>query len=179
MKLEIVNIGKGTADIDRRERARLLHEAGEALARKMLSAECSLAPGDIVINKEALGKPYTESLNMHFNISHSEPYAVCVTHTSPVGVDIQRIDGAREPVLHRICSPEERQYVLSSPEGQAERFTRLWCMKEAWVKRIGGSILHREGFFCRFENGEPVTEYENFSFIFPSAPDGYIIAVCL
>ena len=52
-------------------------------------------------------------------------------------------------------------------------------MKEAWTKRLGGSILSREGFICRFENGEPITYYGDFSFTFPPAPDGYVIAVCL
>lgn len=155
-----------------------LRVAGETLARKMLAEESGLTPEEIVIKREALGKPYAESLDIHFNISHNNPYAVCVTHTAPIGIDIQRVDGVRERVLRRVCSTEEQQYVLSSPTGQGERFTRLWCMKESYVKRLGSSIFIRDGFFCRFENGEPVTEYDGFSFTFPPAPDGYVIAVC-
>lgn len=180
MKLEICDIrDKCGTDIDRRERARLLHEAGEALARRMLAEECGIAPEEIVIKKEALGKPYAESLPIHFNISHNGFYAVCVTHASPVGVDLQAVGYARHLVLQRSFSHDERAYVLAVPDAQSKRFTRLWCMKEAWTKRLGGSILSREGFVCEFENGEPVMEYEGFSFAFPPAPDGYIIAVCL
>lgn len=162
-----------------RHNAPQLRVAGETLARKMLSSACGLAPEDIIIKKEALGKPYTESLDIHFSISHNGTFAVCVTHDSPIGVDIQIADGVRELVMRRVCSSEEQSYVLSSPTGQAERFTRLWCMKEAYAKRKGASILHRVGFACLFENGEPITEYEGFSFIFPPAPEGYVIAVCL
>ena len=180
MKLEICDIcTKFGADIDSRERARLLHEAGETLARNMLAAECGAAPEEIVIKKEVLGKPYAENLPIHFNISHSGSYAVCVTHASPVGVDIQAVGKVRSLVLRRSFSAEEREYVLASPDAQAERFTRLWCMKEAWTKRLGGSIFSRDGFVCRFKNGEPITDYSDFSFAFPSAPDGYVIAVCL
>ena len=162
-----------------RQNAPQLRVAGETLARKMLAAESGLTPEARVIKKEALGKPYTESLDIHFSISHSGSFAVCATHNAPVGVDIQRCDGVRELVLRRICSADEQSYVLSSPEGQAERFIRLWCMKEAWVKRRGGSIFERDGFTCLFEDGLPVSEYEGFSFLFPPAPDGYVIAVCL
>ena len=144
----------------------------------MLALESGLTPEEIVIKKEALGKPYAESLDIHFSISHNNPYAICATHDAPIGIDIQRADGVRELVLRRVCSPEEQQYVLSLPTGQGERFTRLWCMKEAYVKRLGSSIFIRDGFFCEFENGEPVTEYEGFSFTFPPAPEGYVIAVC-
>jgi len=161
-----------------RQNSPQLRVAGETLARKMLSEESGIAPGEIVIKKEALGKPYAESLNIHFSISHNNPYAICATHDAPIGIDIQRADGVRELVLRRVCSPEEQQYVFSAPTGQGERFTRLWCMKEAYVKRLGSSIFIRDGFFCEFENGEPITEYEGFSFTFPPAPDGYIIAVC-
>ena len=180
MKLEIRNIRTecGT-NIDRRERARLLHEAGEALARNMLAAECGIAPEEIAIKKEALGKPYAESLPIHFNISHSGSYAICVTHSAPVGVDIQAVGKVRALALRRTFSPKEQEYVLSIPDAQARRFTRLWCMKEAWTKRLGGSIFNSNGFVCRFENGEPVTDYGEFSFAFPPAPDGYVIAVCL
>lgn len=180
MKLEIRDIrAEFGTDIDRREHARLLHEAGEALARNMLAKECGIVPEEIVIKKEVLGKPYVENLPIHFNISHSGSYAVCVTHASPVGVDIQSLGKVRSLVLRRSFSAEERKYVLASPDAQAERFTRLWCMKEAWTKRLGGSVLSRSGFVCSFENGEPVTDYGDFSFAFPSAPDGYVIAVCL
>lgn len=161
-----------------RHNAPQLRVAGETLARKMLSEESGVAPDDIVIKKEALGKPYAESLNIHFSISHSNPYAICAVHHVPIGIDIQRADGVRELVLRRAYSSEEQRYVFSAPDGQAERFTRLWCMKEAYVKRLGSSIFIRDGFFCKFANGEPVTEYDGFSFTFPPAPDGYVIAVC-
>lgn len=161
-----------------RQNAPQLRVAGETLARKMLSEESGLAPEDISIKKEARGKPYAENLDIHFSISHNGSFAVCATHSSPIGVDIQRADGVRELVMRRVCSADEQRYVLSAPAGQAERFTRLWCMKEAYVKLRGSSILDRGGFACHFENGEPVTEYEGFSFLFPPAPKGYVIAVC-
>ncbi len=196
MKIEIFDIREYTPESYNRALSRLpaarqteitstarhnspqLRVAGETLARKMLAEDSGLAPEDIVIKREALGKPYAESLDIHFSISHNNPYAICATHSSPIGIDIQRADGVRELVMRRVCSPEEQQYVLSSPTGQGKRFTRLWCMKEAYVKRLGSSIFIRNGFFCEFENGEPITEYEGFSFTFPPAPDGYVIAVC-
>lgn len=163
-----------------RQNAPQLRVAGETLARKMLAAEAGMAPEDIIIKKEALGKPYTESLDIHFSISHNGTYAICATHDKPIGIDIQRADGVRELVFRRVCSPDEQRYVISAPTAaaQAERFTMLWCMKESYVKLYGESILGRGGFACLFEDGEPVTEYEGFSFTFPPAPDGYVIAVC-
>lgn len=162
-----------------RQKPPLLRVAGELLARRMLAEATGAVPESIIIKREALGKPYAENLDIHFSISHHRHYAVCAVHSSPIGIDIQRIDGVRELVLKRVYSEDEQHYVLSSPELQAERFTRLWCMKEAYTKLRGESIMKRGGFFCKFEEGEPISEYVNFSFVFPFAPPGYIISACL
>lgn len=153
--------------------------AGEMLARQMLSKRLSMPQESFIIKKTPLGKPYAEGVSVYFNISHSGNFAVCVIDTKPVGVDIQSIAPPMVGVMRRSFSEAEREYILAEPEYGAERFTRLWCMKEAFAKRLGGSVFSRDVFLCRFEHGKPVLDYGGFSFLFPSAPSGFVISVCL
>jgi 4'-phosphopantetheinyl transferase len=156
----------------------LLSLAGETLARRMIAKEAGVPASSIVINAEPSGKPYAKGLDVFFNISHSGEIAICATDSRPVGADIQRIVGVRDKLLFRVYSAAERKYVYDDPDKSAERFARLWSMKEAYAKREGNGIFGGKIFECRFENGEPAADYGDFSFVFPEAPEGYVIAVC-
>ena len=93
------------------------------------------------LERSADGKPYFPAHpGYHFNLSHSEPYALCALDTSPVGADIQRIRNDLRPGLpRRVCSPEE----LSWLDAQSDRwraFALLWALKEAKVKYTGTGL---------------------------------------
>lgn len=93
------------------------------------------------LERSADGKPYFPGFpNHHFNLSHSEPFALCALDTSPVGADIQRIRCDLRPGLpRRVCAPEELVWL----DGQNDRwraFALLWALKEARLKYTGTGL---------------------------------------
>ncbi|MBQ7915765.1 MAG: 4'-phosphopantetheinyl transferase superfamily protein [Firmicutes bacterium] len=86
------------------------------------------------------GKPFFPGAGaVEFNLTHGGVYAACVVADMPVGIDIQRIGAIRPGVLARFYSEEERALV-----GQSEyEFTRLWAMKESYVKACGEGLRRK------------------------------------
>lgn len=85
------------------------------------------------------GKPYIKNNDIYFNISHTENAVACAIGFSEVGVDIQKNVTGYEKIMKWVCSPLERERILreSSP---IQYFTKLWTLKESYVKCIGTGI---------------------------------------
>ena len=82
------------------------------------------------------GKPYLTRGRPFFSLSHSGTLAACAISDRELGLDVQRLSPYREALARRICTPEERDWLLS----QADRdgaFTRLWTRKESHAKATG------------------------------------------
>lgn len=104
------------------------------------------------------GKPYLpEAPYIYFNISHTKGMVVCGISEKEIGVDVEYIREAREAVIHRICSEKERDYIfggtgmrkgIKSDDNKEDvglkdisiRFTRIWTLKESYVKAIGKGL---------------------------------------
>lgn len=87
------------------------------------------------------GKPFfTQSSLCHFNLSHSEPYALCALDDAPVGVDIQVVRNRwREGLPKRVCSETELAW-LDAQSDRWRAFALLWALKEAKVKYTGTGL---------------------------------------
>lgn len=111
-----------------------------ALLTRAAEAVWALSPLP-VLGRSADGKPYFPGFpNYHFNLSHSEPYALCALDDSPVGVDIQRVrDDLRPGLPRRVCSPEELVW-LDCQGNRWRAFALLWALKEARVKYTGTGL---------------------------------------
>lgn len=93
------------------------------------------------LTREKDGKPFfADRPDCHFNLSHSQPYALCALGDRPVGVDIQIIkENWREGLPWRVCSRHELDWL----DGQSDRwgaFAQLWSLKEARVKYTGTGL---------------------------------------
>lgn len=109
------------------------------------------------------GKPYFESSDIHFNISHSHgSVAVAVSDVGEIGIDIETTDVPRDKAL-RLA---KRFFSESESSLCPDSFPRLWTRKEAAAKLLGIPLaeylghLNESGssFFSEFEfNGSPVT----------------------
>lgn len=90
---------------------------------------------EIVIKQN--GKPvFADYPNIHFNISHSKRYVVCVLASVEVGIDIEGERTANTAVARRFFSEAEAEWA----EGNERRFFRLWTLKEAFAKVTGEGI---------------------------------------
>ncbi|MCI8506143.1 MAG: 4'-phosphopantetheinyl transferase superfamily protein [Lachnospiraceae bacterium] len=103
------------------------------------------------------GKPYFPGQpGLHFSISHSGSFWVCVFSGQAVGIDIQKHvrrkgESARAAacrlgrMAERFFHPAEAEWVL---EESYERFFRIWTAKESFVKYTGEGIDTNFGNFC-------------------------------
>lgn len=88
---------------------------------------------------ESQGKPYLKNHpGIFFNISHCRRGIVCAVSDSPVGVDIEEIQ-FDEALAAMVLSPEELASVRASGEPDVA-FTRLWTLKESYLKLTGEGI---------------------------------------
>ncbi len=108
------------------------------------------------------GKPFFPKVkNLHFNISHSGRYWVCLFDTENIGIDIEDYSTRNMPtkrfkdISDRFFKPDETNYVLGSSDANEEsegdmdeelknRFFRIWTAKESYMKYTGNGFT--EGF---------------------------------
>ncbi|MBQ5840928.1 MAG: 4'-phosphopantetheinyl transferase superfamily protein [Clostridia bacterium] len=107
-----------------------------------------------ILFRGSRGKPYLVGReDLFFNLSHSGRWVCCAVSDNEVGVDAQKLGPCRPQVASRHFTQAERQWMDEDPD---ERFTRLWALKEAYVKFTGfGLVL-------------PLS-----SFTVPTPPDGW------
>lgn len=88
------------------------------------------------------GKPYFENYpEIFFSISHSGCMAVCAFSDAEVGCDIEEIKKADLSIAERFFAKREREYTKAQGgKEQAERFFRIWTLKESLIKATGEGL---------------------------------------
>lgn len=93
------------------------------------------------------GKPFfTDYNNLHFNASHSGNVAVCTFSEYEIGCDVQQICKARENLARKFFTNNEYNYICNNYDGNIpqlttdEKFTRIWAIKEAYLKLNGTGL---------------------------------------
>lgn len=109
-----------------------------ATTKILLAKKLKTSPQTLTIKKTKLGKPYIDSLNISFNISHSYPFgAITISPAKSIGIDIQV---TQKPfptkILSRILHPNE-----THTESSIENYI-IWSKKEAYLKAKGDSIFN-------------------------------------
>lgn len=116
----------------------------DMLLRQMLSEHHSIDAPEFYTDEK--GKPHIKGDKVHFSISHSGEYVACASDLSPVGTDIEKIRTVNLPLVKRVCTEEELQYVFEGDNIQnlgseaCVRFLQLWCAKEAYLKYTGEGL---------------------------------------
>lgn len=86
------------------------------------------------------GKPYLpEYPDVHFNISHCDAGCAVAVADCPVGVDIQDVRPFSWDIARQVCCERELAELIESVD-QEKLFTKMWAMKESWVKMVGAGI---------------------------------------
>jgi 4'-phosphopantetheinyl transferase len=102
--------------------------------RAVLSRYVGTPPEDIRFTLGPHGKPATEGIE--FNLSHARNWAaIAVSHTIPVGIDIESIRDNVEidKLLRRIGETQT--------EGPKEHLFHLWTRREARTKALGSPLM--------------------------------------
>ncbi|MEU0603060.1 4'-phosphopantetheinyl transferase superfamily protein [Streptomyces sp. NPDC006393] len=118
----------------------LKHTAAAALQVPADRLDLAYLPG---------GRPVLRGLggDLRVSLTHTdELIAVGVSRAGPVGVDAEPA-GRRisfERLRDHVCTPEEAELLTALPEEErAERFLRLWTLKEAYTKALGHGMRRR------------------------------------
>ncbi len=86
------------------------------------------------------GKPFFSNIrDVHFSLSHSGEFVMCAVSDEDIGCDIQQISASHISVAKRFFTEQEQIQVSSANDPKAE-FTRLWTLKESYVKMLGTGI---------------------------------------
>lgn len=108
------------------------------LLKDVLKNELNITNYELTFNK--YNKPYLKNSNIYFNISHDKNTTVLVTSDKEIGVDIEYYT-YKESVMKKYYNEFEQQEIINSNNKEYE-FTRIWVMKEAFVKMKGQGISY-------------------------------------
>lgn len=132
------------------------------IGRKLLAYGLMEEYGKVYEVEQMKGeKPYfPKAPYIYFNISHTRGMVVCILSDKEIGIDIEYIRKADNSLICRICSEEEKEYILGKTNTDSEeeqkyilgktnvdseeerniRFTRIWTLKESYIKAIGKGL---------------------------------------
>lgn len=115
---------------------------------------------------------------VYFNLSHCDGMAVCLLSHRECGVDAERIRTVRDAVVRKVFSPAERA-ALTAAQDPDRLFTRLWTLKEAYVKAVGRGLSYPMREVCfSLDGGQIRSNRENAAFAQFLLPD-HVVSVCV
>lgn len=127
------------------------------------------------------GKPFfAKHPELYFNLSHCDGLAVCLISSRECGADVEMRRAVRPGILRKIFTSCERDAVQDSADPELT-FTRIWTLKESYVKAIGKGIAFpmQEIFFTQSEP-EICSNREHAEFYQVILPEsGHIISLCI
>ncbi len=116
------------------------HETAHRLLQFALRCEYGIE--EYVLTENSHGKPFLESHpEVKFNLSHCKGLAVCALSDSTVGADCEPVRKLRPGVVRRVCAQAETEELLIAVDKDLH-FTRLWTLKECFVKAVGRGVSY-------------------------------------
>ena len=158
------------------------HAHAHNLLRECLKVYGIAYSEDTPMNKNDMGKPsLAEYPHIHFNLSHAKGISACIVSGSECGIDCEQVRKCSQGVMRRAFTESERALVESLPEDQHDlMFTRLWTLKESYVKAIGIGVsypLNTVGF--SFGGSSIISTKKDCSFRQYLIQGGrYVVSVC-
>ncbi|MBU9810667.1 4'-phosphopantetheinyl transferase superfamily protein [Rahnella sp. SL6] len=130
-----------------------LRERAQCWLRQVLANCLSVTDEQLIIARTPQDKPWLPGAPwLHFNLSHSGASAAIVLCSgTEVGVDLERISGkveVKKAIARRFFHPDEQRWLAEDEEHYLVRFTRLWSIKEAWLKARGTGLTQSLASFC-------------------------------
>ncbi len=121
---------------------KLEHMVGEQLLARALLETYGIHLEQEARSRGEHGKPFLSSRpEIHYNISHSGKYVVCVLAPQEVGVDIQIHDRnvRMKRILERTVPADLARQILDAPDSGKAFYTQ-WVLREAYVKWTGEGL---------------------------------------
>ena len=158
---------------------------GAGILLKKALADAGVPEDNLQIETLDGGKPAlkgTGENSFFFNLSHSGNRAMCVISDSPVGCDVEAAQEDKK-VADRFFTEAEAKLVAAD----SEMFTRLWTLKESFIKTTGEGLRRAlNSFSLEFDETDTVRGVKGagidpgtYSFYEWDFEDGYRYAVCV
>lgn len=111
----------------------------EIILRYVLCKQYGFRNEQIKFRYTDYGKPYLAAYkDIHFNLSHSGSWVICVIGEVPLGIDIERMKNKELDIAGRCFTKEERDFIFSQTlQNRVRTFYKLWTLKESYVKNVG------------------------------------------
>ena len=106
------------------------------LLRECLKKNFNISDYEIIYNE--YNKPYLKTEMIYFIISHDNGTTVLVVSDQELGVDVEYFT-YKESVVRKYFTNNEQNEILNSTNKEYD-FTRIWVMKEAFIKMNGIGI---------------------------------------
>lgn len=110
--------------------------------RQRLGHHLNLAPDQVPLQTSALGKPFIEGHPVHFNLTHSEDWALIGLHGRQIiGVDIE----VHHPIANLDALAQQNYTAaewsaLQASSDPLHAFLTCWTRKEACLKALGSGF---------------------------------------
>lgn len=124
----------------------LLHQTAVKLLTKQITEHFPVTADEVshaAMTCNPYGKPSFLHLPFSFNLSHTKGLCASIIAAGEpgweVGIDVETIRPYKEKVAKRVCSDEEMEYICHS-DSKDKAFTKLWTLKEAYIKAIGTGL---------------------------------------
>ncbi len=116
------------------------HLAAHRLLSFVLKREYGIE--EYCLEKNSHGKPLLHSHpHIKINLSHCKGIILCGVSEEPLGVDCECRRELRMGAVKRACSRSEQEEIMSAKDKDLA-FTRIWTLKESFVKAIGRGISY-------------------------------------
>lgn len=147
--------------------------AGALIIRYALCEKLGCRNKDLNFDTTKYGKPFLrvhDNKKVHFNLSHSGEYIVCVIDDTECGIDVESTINYNCEIVENFFHPQEILQLekIINIEDKKKYFSFLWTMKEAYVKALGVGLSKPLSSFHVFKNRENIliNESDNQSKIF-------------
>lgn len=132
-------------------------------------------PPEISVNEH--GKPYLKDGGVFFSLSHSENLSFCAVSELELGADVQQVRPYDRRLMLRFFTAGERKYIESCPDMDCA-FTRVWALKESYIKAVGLGLSIPLSSFDLCPKGELMSEIDGHYF-WHWQTEGCIFAICV
>lgn len=126
--------------LTRKDELSYQRKLARALLYAALKLECGAAGEDLVLKRDARGKPFFQDFPVRFNLSHcgkrGRGMVCCALSGVEVGVDCETLRPYSERLARRICTGRELA-ALQAAADPGEALTALWTQKESYLKWTG------------------------------------------
>ena len=159
------------------------HETAHCLLKHSLQHYAKqnhiIIPEKINLIYQEYGKPSLQDYpDIKFNLSHCDSLAVCLISYYECGVDVEAKRLIRANIVKKIFTTEE-QNLLAHSENPDWLFTKIWTLKESYVKAIGRGIgfpMQKVSFLLQEEN---IICNQKQAKFYQVLLEKYVISICI